>query len=174
MLNTSNSSNQPYYYQIVIRFFSIYALVLVIVGTLGNLLTIIISCRKNLRRYVTMRYLIAVSVCDIISLYGWNLNNFYKYTISSNYSNLEEISLAHCRIMSYMTFVGLQLSSWCLTAVSIGRFRRDILGFFSIYYYYFSIRSMSEFIFSYMEAKLWKVITYKISYRYIDLDMSTT
>ena len=69
-----------------------------------------------------MRYLIAVSVCDIISLYGWNLNNFYKFTISANHGNLEELSLAHCRIMSYMQFVGLQLSSWCLTAVSIGKF----------------------------------------------------
>ena len=68
-----------------------------------------------------MRYLIAVSVCDTVSLYGWNLNNFYKFTISSNYNNLEEISLIHCRLLSYMTFVGLQLSSWFLTAVSIGK-----------------------------------------------------
>lgn len=127
MFNTSpsNSSYQSHY--LVIRCLSIYALVLVIVGTLGNLLTIIILCRKNLRRYVTMRYLIAVSVCDIISLYGWNLNNFYKFTISSNNNNIEELSLAHCRIMSYMTFVGLQLSSWCLTAVSIGKFSYEFL-----------------------------------------------
>ncbi|CAF1198107.1 unnamed protein product [Adineta steineri] len=122
MLNISNNTlNQFYYQYIIIRCLSIYALILVIVGTVGNLLTIFILCRKNLRRYVTMRYLIAVSVCDIISLYGWNLNNFYKFTISSNNDNLEELSLVHCRIMSYMTFVGLQLSSWCLTAVSIDR-----------------------------------------------------
>lgn len=129
MFNTSSITIRPspHYQHLVIRSLSIYALILVIVGTLGNLLTIIISCRKNLRRYVTMRYLIAVSICDIISLYGWNLNNFYKFTISSNNNNLEEISLIHCRILSYMTFVGLQLSSWCLTAVSIGRFRRMFL-----------------------------------------------
>jgi hypothetical protein len=117
----NNSSNSSHYDYFVTRCLSIYALILVIVGTLGNLLTIIILCRRNLRRYVTMRYLIAVSVCDIITLYGWNLNNFYKFTISSNYNNLEQLSLALCRIMSYMTFVGLQLSSWCLTAVSIGK-----------------------------------------------------
>ena len=105
----------------IIRCLSIYALILVIVGTLGNLLTIIILCRRNLRRYVTMRYLVVVSVCDIISLYGWNLNNFYKFTISQNRENLEELSLIHCRVMSYLTFVGLQLSSWCLAAVSLGK-----------------------------------------------------
>ncbi len=129
--NTNSSiiilSNYNHLHRIVIRCLSLYALILVIVGTLGNLLTIIILCRRNLRRYVTMRYLIAVSICDIISLYGWNLNNFYKFTISSNYNNLEQLSLIHCRIMSYMTFVGLQLSSWCLTAVSIGMYILRIL-----------------------------------------------
>ena len=115
------SVNYAPFYRVIIRGLSIYALFLVIIGTLGNLSTIIVLCRRNLIRYVTMRYLIAVSVCDLVSLYGWNLNNFYKFTISGNDSNLEQISLAHCRIVSYVTFVGLQLSSWCLTAVSIGR-----------------------------------------------------
>ena len=121
MFSNTNLTSSSSFQLRVIRCLSIYSLILVIVGTLGNLLTIIILCRRNLRRYVTMRYLIAVSVCDTISLYGWNLNNFYKFTISSNYNNLEEISLIHCRIMSYLTFVGLQLSSWCLAAVSIGK-----------------------------------------------------
>ena len=125
--NITQSITRFSYQQLIIRSFSIYALLLVIVGTLGNLLTIIILCRRNLRRYVTMQYLIAVSVCDTVSLYGWNLNNFYKFTISSNYHNIEEISLAHCRILSYMTFVGLQLSSWCLTAVSVGEYNEAVL-----------------------------------------------
>jgi len=124
MFSNTNLTSSSSFQLRVIRCLSIYSLILVIVGTLGNLLTIIILCRRNLRRYVTMRYLIAVSVCDTISLYGWNLNNFYKFTISSNYNNLEEISLIHCRIMSYLTFVGLQLSSWCLAAVSIGKLEK--------------------------------------------------
>lgn len=93
---------------------------LIIVGTVGNLLTIIVLLRRNLRRLVTIRYLIIVSICDTISLYGWNLNNFYKFNINSKKDNLEELSIIHCRIISFMTFVSLQLSSWCLTAVSLG------------------------------------------------------
>ncbi|CAF3657013.1 unnamed protein product [Rotaria socialis] len=119
--STAKSLNYSSIHRIVIRFFSLYALALVIIGTLGNLITIIILCRPSLRRYVTMRYLVAVSVCDIISLYGWNLNNFYKFSISSRRTNLEEISLVHCRVVSYLTFVGLQLSSWHLAAVSLDR-----------------------------------------------------
>lgn len=116
-----NISSYNSLHRFVIRCLSIYALILVIIGTLGNLLTIIILCRRNLRRYVTMRYLIAVSITDLISLYGWNLNNFYKFTISSKQNNLEELSLIHCRVISYVSFVGLQLSSWCLAAVSLGK-----------------------------------------------------
>lgn len=122
LFNTTTVSTTNSFHRLVIRCLSIYALALVVIGTCGNILTIIILCRRNLRRYVTMRYLIAVSICDIISLYGWNLNNFYKFTISSENNNLEEISLIHCRVISYLTFVGLQLSSWCLTAVSIGKY----------------------------------------------------
>jgi hypothetical protein len=88
---------------------------------MGNLLTIIVLLRRNLRRLVTIRYLIIVSICDTISLYGWNLNSFYKFNISSTNGNIEEISIIHCRLISFMTFVSLQLSSWCLTAVSLGK-----------------------------------------------------
>lgn len=91
---------------------------------MGNLLTIIVLLRRNLRRLVTIRYLILVSLCDTIALYGWNLNSFYKFNISSNQDNLEEISLTHCRLISFMTFVSLQISSWCLTAVSLGKRKR--------------------------------------------------
>lgn len=120
MISTINNR-----YTLVIQWLSIYALVLIIVGTVGNLLTIVVLLRRNLRRFVTIRYLILVSIFDTISLYGWNLNSFYKFTLSLNQDNLEEISLTHCRMISFMTFVSLQISSWCLTAVSLGKRKQD-------------------------------------------------
>ncbi|CAF3798630.1 unnamed protein product, partial [Rotaria magnacalcarata] len=117
--NETKSASLNARYIFVIRYLSLYALLLIIIGTVGNLLTIVVLLRKNLRRLVTIRYLIIVSICDTISLYGWNLNNFYKFHISRISGNLEEISILHCRIISFMTFVSLQLSSWCLTAVSL-------------------------------------------------------
>ena len=113
------STNSRYLF--IIHYLSIYALVLIIVGTVGNLLTIVVLLRRQLRRFVTVRYLIIVSICDIVSLYGWNLNNFYKFNIRKDNSNIEDLSLAHCRVISFLTFVSLQLSSWCLTAVSLGK-----------------------------------------------------
>ena len=121
-LNETNLSRNTNRYLIVIQFLSIYALVLIIVGTVGNFLTVSVLLRRNLRRLVTIRYLIVVSICDTISLYGWNLNSFYKFNLSINHDNIEEISLIHCRVISFLTFVSLQLSSWCLTAVSLGKY----------------------------------------------------
>lgn len=121
IFNESVSSSATARYLLIIQCLSIYALILVLVGTVGNLLTIITLLRRNLRRLVTIRYLIIVSICDTVSLYGWNLNNFYKFNLSLTNDNLEELSLTHCRLLSYMTFVSLQLSSWCLTAVSLGK-----------------------------------------------------
>jgi hypothetical protein len=115
---------------------SIYALALIIIGTVGNILTIIVLLRRHLRRFVTVNYLIIVSICDLISLYGWNLNSFYKFNISTKNSNIEDLSLIHCRLISFMTFVTLQLSSWCLTAVSLGKKKNF---FFKIYSFPFFV-----------------------------------
>ena len=121
MISKTISTVQNSPYPFLIHYLSIYALVLIIVGTIGNLLTIIVLLRRHLRRFVTVRYLIIVSICDIISLYGWNLNSFYKFNISIQNSNIEDLSLLHCRLISFLSFVSLQLSSWCLSAVSLGK-----------------------------------------------------
>ena len=117
---------------------AIYALFLIIIGTigkyierllkieiidfyLGNLLTIIILLRPNLRKHSTMRYLIAVAIADLCSLYSWNLNLFYKHLINPYQNDLEDASIISCRLLSFIAFVSLQLSSWYLTLVSLDR-----------------------------------------------------
>ena len=116
---------------------AIYALLLIIVGTIGrnirlreifiicflpgNLLTIIILLRPNLRQHTTMRYLTAVAIADLCSLYSWNLNLFYKHLINPYQNDLEDASIFSCRLISFIAFVSLQLSSWYLTLVSLDR-----------------------------------------------------
>ncbi|CAF0822375.1 unnamed protein product [Adineta steineri] len=100
---------------------AIYALLLIIVGTIGNALTIIILLRRNLRQYTTMRYLTAVATADLCSLYSWNLNLFYKHLINPYQNDLEDNSIFLCRLISFIAFVSLELSSWYLTLVSVDR-----------------------------------------------------
>ena len=91
------------------------------ISFLGNLLTIIILLRPNLRQYTTMRYLTAVAIADLCSLYSWNLNLFYKHLINPYQNDIEDASIITCRLISFIAFVSLQLSSWYLTLVSLDR-----------------------------------------------------
>jgi hypothetical protein len=68
-----------------------------------------------------MRYLIAVAIADLCSLYSWNLNLFYKHLINPYQNDLEDGSIVACRLISFIAFVSLQLSSWYLTIVSVDR-----------------------------------------------------
>lgn len=68
-----------------------------------------------------MRFLTAAAVADLCALYSWNLNLFYKHLINPYQNDLEDFSLVSCRILSYIAFVSLQLSSWYLTLVSVDR-----------------------------------------------------
>lgn len=69
-----------------------------------------------------MRYLIAVNVADLCALYSWNLNLVYKHLINPYQNDLEDSSIIACRIVSFIGFVSLQLSSWYLTLVSLDRY----------------------------------------------------
>lgn len=137
MTNQTNQEKIALYYHPILYGVGIYALLLVIIGTIGktidtkktltvflcvgNGLTIIILLRPNLHRYTTMRYLIAVAIADLCSLYSWNLNLFYKHLINRYQNDLEDSSIILCRLISFIAFVSLQLSSWYLALVSIDR-----------------------------------------------------
>jgi len=68
-----------------------------------------------------MRYLTAVAIADLCSLYSWNLNLFYKHLINPYQNDIEDGSIFSCRLISFIAFVSLQLSSWYLTLVSLDR-----------------------------------------------------
>jgi hypothetical protein len=68
-----------------------------------------------------MRYLTAVAFADLCSLYSWNLNLLYKHLINPYQNDLEDHSIVSCRLISFIAFVSLQLSSWYLTLVSLDR-----------------------------------------------------
>ena len=119
--NKTNKESLILYHHPILYGIGVYALFLVIIGTVGNALTIIILLRPNLRRHTTMRYLIAVATADLCALYSWNLNLVYKHLINPYQNDLEDSSVFSCRLISFVAFVSLQLSSWYLTLVSLDR-----------------------------------------------------
>ena len=102
--NKTNKEIITLYHHPILYFIGIYALLLVIIGTIGNLLTIIILLRPNLRRHTTMRYLVALATADLCALYSWNLNLVYKHLINPYQNDLEDSSVVSCRLISFVAF----------------------------------------------------------------------
>lgn len=110
-------------YFIYEKYLSYYALFLIIIGTICNVFSIVIMFRNTMRKYACMRYLCALAFSDLIVLYQWNLNTFYKYNLSQApfYFDMEELSLYLCKQIAYLAFTSLETSAWLLSLVSFDR-----------------------------------------------------
>lgn len=102
---------------------SYYTMFLIILGTICNSISFMIMNARKLRNYSCMKILSFLSIIDTLVLYQWNMNTFFKYNLSSppNYEDLEEISIFWCRLISFLAFSMLQMSSWLLALVSFDR-----------------------------------------------------
>jgi hypothetical protein len=116
-IKTSNEDLKPAYLII-----SIINFVFVVFGTLGNLFTLLILMRKNLRKvYSYTRYLSALCIIDILCLYNWNFTFIYQDIFSNTHMRIEYYSSLSCRVFSYCAYSSLQLSSWIMCAIGIDR-----------------------------------------------------
>ena len=89
----------------------IYSLFLIVFGTLGNILSVVVCLRKELRKVPTFVFYAFTLVHDTISLYFWNLDHyftaFYGYEI-------ERISFTLCRLFTELQMFSLQSSAWIM------------------------------------------------------------
>lgn len=91
----------------------IWALILIIFGTIGNILCIFVCLRQRLRKTPTFIFFSFLAICDTISLYGWNLDHF----IEAFYGKvIEDTSIAWCKTVLFYNCFSLQSSSWFLVS----------------------------------------------------------
>jgi hypothetical protein len=93
------------------KILSAYALVLIILGTIGNGLVFAICLSKNLRSKTTFKFLAFMSLSDIFALYGWNLDHFTSTYYNFYYNTL---TLAGCRFETFVQYSACQYSAWML------------------------------------------------------------
>lgn len=93
--------------------------VLMIFGTLGNILTIIVLSRRKSRGSSTAMYLCGLAVSDIIALNTGLLRQWLSYLISVDIRSLSKIM---CKLHVFLVYLGTQCSSWFLVAVTCERF----------------------------------------------------
>ncbi len=98
----------------------IIPILLIVIGTVGNLLSVIILLNKENRRTSTNIYLIFLCLMDTISLYQWNLNNMV-YTFTSGQQTVWGNSVFLCKLSEFFSFYTLHTSAMFLTFVELDR-----------------------------------------------------
>ena len=113
----SSTTREPYR-TITLVLLRIYPMVFLLIGTLGNLLSVYVVLRSKLRRYSTFTYLAFLSIVDLIVLYTFAIN----FLLHAWWNiDLQQVSLVACKIYSFSIYFFPQASAWILTAVSIDR-----------------------------------------------------
>ncbi|CAH1782718.1 unnamed protein product [Owenia fusiformis] len=92
--------------------------VILVVGTLGNILSVIILLRRELRQCSTTIYLTTLGITDLVFLWTALLRNTLQYNFGISLRNLSE---GVCQFDMFVTYFSKHYSAWILVAVSIER-----------------------------------------------------
>ncbi|ESP05495.1 hypothetical protein LOTGIDRAFT_102430, partial [Lottia gigantea] len=92
--------------------------ILMIVGTIGNLMSILVLTRSNMRKSRVSIYLTVLSSCDILVLYTGLLRQVIMYHTNFDVRTLSDLS---CKINTWMVYFTLDFSVWILVAVTVER-----------------------------------------------------
>ena len=99
-----------------------YSLMLMVVGTLLNLLTFIVLCQRPFRDTTakpTLHFVRTIALFDILMLYGWNLDHYVS--IAHHFSILAR-SIASCKLISFISYFTPQTSAWLRVFVCLDRY----------------------------------------------------
>ncbi|BFZ00671.1 hypothetical protein BsWGS_03710 [Bradybaena similaris] len=92
--------------------------IILVVGTIGSILSLLVLCRKSLRVQTTMFYLSALAIADLMVLYAGLVRLWLEHA-ENTYLRLS--SRAACKVHNFFVYLSLDLSVWILVAVSIDR-----------------------------------------------------
>ena len=96
------------------------SLLLLMIGTFGNVLSFIVFAQSTLRKSSTFRYLTFLSLMDLLVIYSGLLDLFLTVEYDGAFS-IRNINPIACRLHTFMTYWSQHSSSWILSFVSIDR-----------------------------------------------------
>lgn len=114
-----NNTKEDFAQYVVGTFLWVYVSpVLIVVGTCGNLLSIVVLMRPRLRHSTTMFFLICLSFSDLICLY----TGLLRYWVSEAFNvDVRHLSKASCKIHTFLVYLSLDFTVWILVSVTIDR-----------------------------------------------------
>ncbi|KAK6963127.1 hypothetical protein BgiMline_033260 [Biomphalaria glabrata] len=91
---------------------------IVLIGTVGSILSLLVLCQKSMRTRTTMFYLASLAVSDLMCLYT-GLARLWLEHAQNIYIRLT--SEASCKLHTFIVYMSLDLSAWILVTVSVDR-----------------------------------------------------
>ncbi|XP_060583761.1 cysteinyl leukotriene receptor 1-like [Ruditapes philippinarum] len=107
-----------YYGDTRVMMWKIVPPIIMLWGTIGNILTIIVLFRQKSKLSSTALYLVALAISDTMVLFTGPLRHWLKETWDYNIRFKSE---AGCKLQLYFTYAALHCSSWLLVAVTTER-----------------------------------------------------
>ncbi|CAC5426387.1 unnamed protein product [Mytilus coruscus] len=119
-MNSSDYLDYTYYpeYKTGVYIWKILPPILIILGTTGNILSIIVLRRKNIQKSVCSIYLIVLAVSDLSVLYTGLLRQWINVVFEVD---IRELGTGICKLHTYIVYFSLDFSSWILMAVTVER-----------------------------------------------------
>ncbi|XP_053395768.1 neuromedin-U receptor 2-like [Mercenaria mercenaria] len=111
--------NQYSEYRNAVRIWKTVPPIFIALGTMGNLLTIVVLMRSKSRVSSTAIYLSALAVSDLLVLWTGLLRQWINYMFDID---VRHLSVAGCKIHIFTVYFATQCSSWLLVAVTSERF----------------------------------------------------
>ena len=99
--------------------------VLLIVGTVGNLLSVAVLWRHGLKKSSTVFYLFVLSIADLVSSF---VGMPFLYLADVFYIAPRDHSDFFCKVQTFLTYASTHFVAWLLVAVTIDRFMWVTLG----------------------------------------------
>ena len=97
----------------------IWSPITIVIGTIGNILAIVVLSRKEMRKSTTSMYLNILAVSDIFVLYLGLLRNFIHKIYDVD---VRDHSEPVCKLHIFLVYFTSHFSHWVLVAVAVERF----------------------------------------------------
>ena len=105
-------------YIIAEKIWIIVSPILIVVGTVTNVLSIVVLARKRMRSSTTMFYLLVLAIGDIMVLCTGLMRYWLKYALDVD---VRVISQFGCKFHAFLVYFSLDFTTWILVAVTIDR-----------------------------------------------------
>jgi len=92
--------------------------ILILLGTLGNILSIFVLTRKSIRASTTALYLTVLAFSDLVVLYSGLLRQWILFLFGED---VRQVSEGGCKLHMWLVYSSLDFSAWILIAVTLER-----------------------------------------------------